>query len=322
MGVKCSKELYCQFLLASQREFCATSLSTIKSDMSHDKVTRWLTDTKLTPKILWEHVEGLVDKGDGHLLLDDSVLDKSYSCKVGLAKWQYSGTKHRLAKGIDLVNLVWTKDGKHIPVDFRIYSKDVDGKTKNDHFRDMVLLSVHRKIKARAYIFDTWYSSVNNLKWLNKFGLTWVTWLRTNRIVDKDEHISDKEIPKEGLVVHLRAVGFVKVFKLVSPVTGDIEYLATNDINMEALDIKNVAAKRWNIEEFHRGLKQTVGIEKCQARNQRSQRTHIFCSILAFVALEVKRIQTGVSWYQSKREIITEAMGQYLQNPSISLEFG
>lgn len=140
-----------------------------------------------------------------------------------------------------------------------------------------------------------------------------------NRIVDIGEHISEKQIPEEGLVVHLRAVGFVKVFKLVSPKTGDIEYLATNDINIKASDIKDVAAKRWKVEEFHRGLKQTVGIEKCQARNQRSQRNHIFCSILAFVALEVKRIKTGVTWYETKRQIIKEAIGQYLTNPQLAL---
>jgi len=322
VGIKCNKELYCQFLIASQKEFGATNLSSFKSGVSHDNVTRWLTKTKLTPNVLWEHTKGLVDMDSGYLLLDDSVLDKTFSNKISLAKWMYSGTTHRLTKGIDLINMVWTKDNKHIPVDFRIYSKTTDGKTKNDHFRDMVLLSIHRKMRVKAYLFDTWYSSVNNLKWMDKFNLKYVTWLRTNRIVDKGEHISEKQIPEEGLVVHLRAVGFVKVFKFVSPKTGDIEYMATNDINIKTLDIKDVAAKRWKVEEFHRGLKQTVGIERCQARNQRSQRNHIFCSILAFVALEVKRIKTGVTWYQTKREIIKESIGQYLTNPTVSFEFG
>lgn len=319
--INVNKELYCQFLIASQREFNATSFSSFKDDVSHDKITRWLSKIKLTPKVLWENVEGLVDKNDGYLLVDDSVLDKSHSSKIGLTKWQYSGTNHRITKGIDLINMVWTKDNKHIPVDFRIYSKTTDGKTKNDHFRDMVLLSVHRKMKVKAYLFDTWYSSVANLKWLDRFNLKYVTWLRMNRIVDKGEHISEKEISEEGLVVHLRAVGFVKVFKFVSPKTGDIEYMATNDFSIQTLDIKDVAAKRWKVEEFHRGLKQTVGIEKCQARNQRSQRNHIFCSIFAFVALEIKRIKTGVTWYETKRQIIKEAIGQYLQNPTVSLEF-
>lgn len=322
--VRCSKELYCQFLLTAQKEFSATTLADLKDNISHDKVTRWLQDTKLTPRLLWENVEGLINKEDGFLLLDDSVLKKPYSQKIELTKWQYSGNIHRITKGINLISMLWTGGNglnEHIPVDFRLYSKLTDGKTKNDHFRDMVLLSVHRKLKVKAYVFDTWYSSVNNLKWLNQLNLTWVTWLRSNRIVDFGEHISDKEIPDTGLVVHLKAVGFVKVFKIVHPQTGDIEYLATNDLNMSALDIKKVAAHRWKIEEYHRGLKQTVGIEYCQARNQRAQRTHIFCSLLAFVTLEVKRLKTGVTWYQSKRDIIQFAMRYYLEKPSISLNF-
>jgi len=288
---------------------------------SHDKVTRWLQNTKLTPRLLWEQVEGLIDKEDGFLLLDDSVLKKPHSQKIELTKWQYSGNVHGITKGINLISMLWTKVDEHIPVDFRLYSKLTDGYTKNDHFRDMVLLSVHRGLKVKAYVFDTWYSSVANLKWLNKLNLTWVTWLRTNRIVDFGEHISDKEIPDTGLAVHLKAVGFVKVFKIVHPQTGDIEYLATNDLDMNLLDGKIVAARRWKIEEYHRGLKQTVGIEYCQARNQRSQRTHIFCSLLAFVSLEVKRLNSGVTWYQSKRDIIQSAMRYYLEKPSISFNF-
>lgn len=211
--VKCSKELYCQFLLTAQKEFSATILADLKDSISHDKVTRWLVATKLTPKVLWEQVEQLIDKTDGFLVLDDSVLKKPYSREIELTKWQYSGN------------------------------------------------------------------------------------------------------------IHIKAVGFVKVFKIVHSQTGDIEYLATNDLDMNLVDIRKVAAHRWKIEGYHRGLKQTVGIEYCQARNQRSQRTHIFCSLLAFVTLEVKRLNSGVTWYQSKRDVIQSAMRYYLEKPSISFNF-
>lgn len=121
--------------------------------------------------------------------------------------------------------------------------------------------------------------------------------------------------------MHLKAYGFIKVFKTFSQAKGEVEYLATNKLDMTAQDIKTVAAQRWKIEEYHRGLKQTTGIEKCQARNQRSQRNHVFCSILSFVALETQRIHKDISWYQAKQQIIQHAMRQYLLKPTISLEF-
>ena len=37
---------------------------------------------------------------------------------------------------------------------------------------------------------------------------------------------------------------------------------------------------RWKIEKFHRGVKQVSGIEKCQSRPGRIQRTHIACAIM------------------------------------------
>ncbi len=185
----------------------------------------------------------------------------------------------------------------------------------------MITLTLHRGIKPSAVAFDSWYGSIKTLKFLERNKLIWVTPLKSNRVVDYKEHLVDKEIPEEGLVVHLKAYGMIKVFKTFSQAKGAVEYHATNKLDMTLSDIKTVAAQRWKIEEYHRGLKQTTGIEKCQARNQRSQRNHIFCSIISFVALEVQRRRKQISWYQTKQSIIQHAMRQYILSPTISLDF-
>ena len=38
----------------------------------------------------------------------------------------------------------------------------------------------------------------------------------------------------------------------------------------------------WRIEQVHRELKQTTGIERCQCRKGQSQRNHIACCILVW----------------------------------------
>lgn len=324
MRKKWTKDLYCQFLLASQKNFTATQASDL-TDVSHDAITRWLTSVKLTPNLLWEHVEKSVDKKGGVLVVDDSVIAKQYSRshELPLLSYQYSGAYHKVIQGIGLVNLVMVgKDNTCMPIDYRIFSKKIDGRTKHMHVQEMITLALHRGICPSVVVFDSWYGSVKTLKFLEKNKLIWVTTLRNNRIVDHNEHLVDKDIPKGGLVVHLKAYGMIRVFKIFSQAKGEVEYLATNKLDMTLLDIKTVAAKRWKIEEYHRGLKQTTGIEKCQARNQRSQRNHIFCSIISFVALEVQRVNKHISWYQAKQQIIQRAMRQYMLKPSISLEFG
>ena len=42
---------------------------------------------------------------NGYLLFDDSVLDKSSSKKIELARWQYSGTEHCTVMGIGIGEL-------------------------------------------------------------------------------------------------------------------------------------------------------------------------------------------------------------------------
>jgi len=323
MNKKWNKDLYCQFLLASQKNFTATQASEL-TNVSHDAITRWLTSVKLTPNILWEHVEKLVEKEGGVMVVDDSVIAKQYSRshELPLLSYQYSGAYHKVIQGIGLVNLVLVDNDQCMPIDYRIFSKKIDGRTKHMHMQEMITLALHRGIKPSAVVFDHWYGSVKNFKFLERNNLTWITTLSGNRIVDFGEHIADKTIPEEGVVVHLRACGFIKVFKIFSQAKGEIEYMATNNLKFSREDIKRVAAKRWKIEEYHRGLKQTTGIEKCQARTQRSQRNHIFCSIISFVALELHRRKKQISWYQAKQAIIQNAMRQYMLKPSISLSFG
>lgn len=317
-----NKSLYCQFLLASQNNFTGTQYSEL-TNTSHDGVTRWLQNTKLTPNLLFSHVKPLIQKG-GVLIVDDSLIAKPFSRSKNsqLLSYQYSGAHHKIMRGIGLVNLVWMNPaGSVIPVDYRIFSKKTDGLTKHQHLRDMVTLALHRGLSPKAVVFDSWYASVKNLKFLERNKLIWVTTLRGNRIVDFGEHLEEKNIPVSGLVVHLKAYGFIKVFKTFSQAKGEVEYIATNNLDSISSDVISVAARRWKIEEYHRGLKQTTGIERCQARDPRSQRTHIFCAIYAFVALEVKRIRNGISWYASKKEIIQDAMRYYLEKPSISLDY-
>ena len=95
------------------------------------------------------------------MLVDDSVQDKRYSQFIELVKLQYSGTAHGLARGIGIVDLVHSAGYKQdfYPIDYRIYAPDQDGKTKNEHFSEMVTNAVYAKqIKAKRILFDSWYA--------------------------------------------------------------------------------------------------------------------------------------------------------------------
>ncbi|AKB54692.1 hypothetical protein MSBRM_1694 [Methanosarcina barkeri MS] len=52
------------------------------------------------------------------------------------------------------------------------------------------------------------------------------------------------------------------------------------------------------IEDYHRGIKQFCGVEKCKARKEESQRVHIMFSLRAFLRLELQRIKSGIFWFE------------------------
>ena len=105
------------------------------------------------------------------VIADDSVQNKKYSNFIELVKRQCSGNEHGTVKGIGLVNLVHSSgnDGDFWPIDYRVYSPEDDGKTKNDHFQEMFTrLATHKRLKARTILFDTWYAPVANLKLIHR----------------------------------------------------------------------------------------------------------------------------------------------------------
>jgi len=75
----------------------------------------------------------------------------------------------------------------------------------------------------------------------------------------------------------------------------------------------------WQIEVYHRGLKQCTGIERGQYRLEVSRRNHIGLAIRAFVRLEAYRLQSGISWFEAKTGIIRSAMRLFLAHPTITL---
>jgi putative transposase len=163
---------------------------------------------------------------------------------------------------------------------------------------------------------------LENLKLVHNKKWHWLTRFKSNRLVDPDgsgnRSISDIFIPMHGAVVHLKGYGFIKVFKIMAP-NGDIEFWATDLLDMTIWKCAEYADGSWQIEEYHRGLKQFCGIERAQHRSEVAQRNHIGLAVRAFLRLESYRLRTGVSWFEAKAMIVREAIRFYLSNPLYTL---
>ena len=128
-----TKQKYVEYLISTPINYTCTNLAEHLDGTSHDVISNYLKRERLTARHLWELVQGLIDdSAEAYLIVDDSVQDKRYSRSIEMVKLQYSGAEGGLVPGIGVVNLVHTngEDGAYYPIDFRIYAKDSDGKTK------------------------------------------------------------------------------------------------------------------------------------------------------------------------------------------------
>ena len=177
-------------------------------------------------------------------------------------------------------------------------------------------------MEPKYVLFDSWYSSMENLKLIARdLGWHFFCRLKENRLVNPtgrkkgNKPVGDiLEVPPEGVVVHLKGFGMIRVFRTVSR-KGDVEHWATDDLGMKEKRREELSGQGWGIEEYHRGVKQCCGIERAHVRKARSILNHIHISIRAFVRLELYRLMSGISWYEAKKRIIRNAMRSYIAHP-------
>jgi putative transposase len=323
---KCDELDYINFLVAAQRAFSTVEAAKTHpagdAGPAHDAYTRLLQRTPPDSEALWQEVSPLVERTRGVLVIDDTTLDKPYASRMALVTKHWSGKHRKVVQGINLTSLLWTDGTCRLPCDFRLYNKAHDGLSKNDHFRAMVQKAKERGFAPDLVAFDSWYSGLKNLKLVRDCEWCWLTQLKSNRLVSIDRTgnrpISAVFIPSHGTQVHLKGYGWVKVFKTVGT-NGDDEYWATSQLDMTLEQCAFYALDAWQVEVYHRGLKQFAGVERGQFRLEIAQRNHIGLAIRAFLRLEAYRIRTSVSWFEAKTNIIRDAIRAYLVHPMITL---
>lgn len=304
-------DTYTAFLIANGNRYsgveASKALNASARGPAHDSISRWLLEQTFEPDDLWERVKTRVS-AKSSLIVDDSTLDKRWSPKNELVGWHWSGSEHKVIRGISLVNLLAADGDACIPVDYRVYETGAK-ENKNGHFLNMLATAKKRGLEPDYVMADCWYSSLENLKRIAGLGWKFIMGLKENRLVNemRSEYVAVSALDWTRARVRkvwLRGFGFVLVARIVFK-NGDIRYLCTNDLSLTDYEALSSRSKqRWAIETFHRGIKQTTGIEKCYSVKRRSQLTHVFACFVAFVKLEFNRLQTGVSWYAQKAQAI------------------
>ena len=318
---RCIMPMYISFLISEPNYPSCCHLAEVMG-ISHDSVDRFLQRENFTPKDLFDQARLQLDLKGGVASVDDSVLDKPYSQYMALVGHFWSGKHHRTVKGIDLITLYYTdRLGNHAPINFRLYDK-AEGKTKNDYFLDMLAEVLAWGVEPAFVTGDSWYSSTKNLKTIRNDGLGIMFALKSNRLVSTEEgtyvQVRTLDIPEDGLEAWLRGFEQVKVFRtlLKDEQRHYVVHLPEKDAltGFKKADFYEIHDKHWQIEQFHRVIKQVCHVEHFQVRTETAIRNHIFAAILGFVQLQKMCISELISnCYKLQRELFNEVVAEFIQ---------
>ena len=293
---------YCQYLMSTPINWTLTHFADHSETFSHDQINRYLANDRLMPRYVWEHVKpDLVQTSQGYIIFDDTTLEKQSARKIALAKQQYSGNARKVVNGIGVVMCVYVNPvlDRSWLIDYRIYDKQGDGKTKLDHVQDMLGVFVDlRKVAFSTVLMDSWYASKRLLLYIESLEKKYYCPLKSNRLVDDShgekpyqridslqwaetlEQTSGKQVKLHKFPKDQK----VKVFRVASSRRTD--YVVTNDLSQSDVSATQQACgNRWKIEQFHREAKQLTGLGKCQCRLVRIVRNHIGAAFLVWVHL-------------------------------------
>lgn len=332
-------ELYTDYLISTFGYATATGLAKMLDEqISHDQITRFLSEEEYTSKELWLEVKGTVrkiEREDGVLIFDDTIQEKPYTDENEIMCWHYDHSKGKAVQGFNLMNCLYQVGEITIPVAFELIHKPVvfsDLKTrkvkrkslvtKNELLRAMLSVCMQNQLKFRYVLFDIWFSSKENMIFIKKtIEKDFVCGVKKNRLVALSEEdaqakrfvrIEDLDWSEETVfTVWLKDVPFPvhlvrQTYENKDGSTG-ILYLVGSDTTLSREALLAVYQKRWPVEVFHKSLKQNAALGKAPVRRVRTQNNHVFAALYAMFKLECLKIKQKMNHFALRSSLYIKA---------------
>jgi len=336
-------DLYSDYLLYSNAQTTATGLSEIlDEEISHDKITRFLSSELFDEKTLWKKTKKIVrafEEKNACLIFDDTIIEKPYMDENEIICWNYDSKEGRAVKGINLLSAFYSceKAGQvvRLPIGYRIIAKteeyidEKSGETKrrspvkkNEMMQEMIKRHIQNQVQFKYILADSWYSSAENMRFINKRKKVFIFELKDNRMIAlgvKERNTGafervDQAVIPEGEPVRVwikdlefSVLLFKQVFKNKDGTQGE-RFLVSNDYTLTDEQFKTLYKKRWGVEEYHKSLKQNASIGSSPAHTERTQSNHIFSAIYGYVKLEKLKLCTKLNHFALKSKIYMASM--------------
>jgi hypothetical protein len=333
-------DIYSDYLISAFSQTTGTGLAGLMGgSVSHDQIQRLLGKERFGSAELWHIVKPYVrqiEQEDGVIIIDDSIAEKPYTDENDIICWHYDHSQDRSVKGINFMTSLYHAGGYSLPVGFSIVAKTEyyldkkDGKpkrrspvTKNQMYRELLSNTKRNQIPFRYVLSDVWYSAAENMLFIkHDLDKDFIMPLKANRKVALtqqakrdgawvrlDQLTLEANSPVE---IYLESVDFPlllvkQVFANEDGSTG-IQYLVSSETTLTADQIMTIYRQRWNVEPYHKSLKQNASLEKSPTQTVTSQSNHLFAALCAYIKLEWLRKSTHLTHFALKTKLYVQAL--------------
>jgi hypothetical protein len=259
----------------------------MEEQISHDDVTRFLSQSHQIGQTLWKTVKPLVRKHQtqtGVLILDDSLALKPHSQQNGLVSIYFDHCSNTYVKAINFLTLLYRVEDILLPVGLHLVVKHLQcqlndrkevwkaPQTKNEAFRELLGQAHQNAIPFGYVLADTWYTNAENINAVLAINKHWLGGVKTNLEVacSKQDRANGRFVSISSLnlavgvprEVYIRSVAVpVLVCKDILPnkdgSVGEL-LLLTTDTTLSYQQILTLYQKRWGMR-LHSKLCQAPG---------------------------------------------------------------
>jgi hypothetical protein len=333
-------DLYSDYLISAFGPTTGTGLSALlDGQLSHDRIQRFLAAGPRTAADLWRmvkpHVRAIQGE-DGVLIVDDSIAEKPYTDENDIICWHYDHAHDRMVKGINFLTVLYHRHGVSLPVGFTLIAKTEyyidkkDGKqkrrspvSKNEYYRCMLQQAVDNQIPFKYVLNDVWFASAENMRFVkHTLHKEFIMPVKANRkvalsLAEKQQgryvRVDMLELePNTGREVYLEGLDFPlllvkQVFVNEDGSTG-VQYLVSSDTTLPDDQVMTRYRTRWNVEPYHKSLKQNASLEKSPTHTVTTQTNHFFAALCGYIKLELLKVSTQLNHFALKSKLYLQAL--------------
>jgi hypothetical protein len=240
------------------------------------------------------------------LIIDDSLSNKTGKHLFGV-QFHKSHCGSGYVFGHQVVTALLRSKDVLLPLIPRLYHKK--SMSKIQLAKEHILLAL-QYVRVREVIMDSWYMAAEIITLCTSKGITVIGCLKSNRLINIHNKwigardyfrrvqrstmtlivINDEKYRYHETLASLKGVGLVKlviVQQWRNNKWSRAFYLVSTDTRRSAEGIITTYTTRWDIEVFHRDIKQHLGLESCSARREKSTIRHLMLVTFTHASLKL-----------------------------------